>query len=674
MSNWPRNMRVGLIMSVASWSSLTLAGEPSEGTGAVPDVQADHQSSGLEEIVVTATRREARQQDVPISVSAITSQALNSADVSTVRSLTQVVPGFIGSRNQGVFQPVIRGVGSTGISIGDEPNIATYIDGVYYPESAANFIDLVEVERVEVLRGPQGTTFGRNATGGLINVITPDPSFDFKGRVALRDSRMREDANEVDARTYVTGGLTSTVAADFAGLIRKNDGYLTDLVRGGTLGDQRVIDLRSKLLFEPSDKAKIILIVENFQQSSTTNSNTPVNGDTAGRQFPDVILATQPWTVSLTQVPTLDIRRWNAALKTLFKFDYFNIETITGWQKLDWFQDTDSDSSNIFLGDFSAIFKVKSLTQEIKLASTTQGPLQWLAGGYFYHFDGDSNLDIITSSPSGPTTTLNLLPSLGGRSFAGYADATYEVVPSFFLTAGGRYTTETRHFEQIVNGKNLFGTVDKTFNKFNYRFAARYAVSTKTNVYASYGTAFKSGVYNMAGTSPTPVDPENIKAVELGIKSDPLQWLRTNLSVYHYKYQNLQVQAKAANGVSYILENAADAKIYGGELEVTVAPTRNFSVRGSSAYTHARYADFPGAQSFIPLPQGGNQVVALDASGKVMTRAPKWTFNVGADWGTDFATGRLSVDGNIYYSTTLYYDFQNIFSQGSYALANASVS
>lgn len=178
----------------------------------------------------------------------------------------------------------------------------------------------------------------------------------------------------------------------------------------------------------------------------------------------------------------------------------------------------------------------------------------------------------------------------------------------------------------------------------------------------------------MAGTSPTPVDPENIKAVELGIKSDPLQWLRTNLSVYHYKYQNLQVQAKAANGVSYILENAADAKIYGGELEVTVAPTRNFSVRGSSAYTHARYADFPGAQSFIPLPQGGNQVVALDASGKVMTRAPKWTFNVGADWGTDFATGRLSVDGNIYYSTTLYYDFQNIFSQGSYALANASVS
>jgi iron complex outermembrane receptor protein len=178
--------------------------------------------------------------------------------------------GFVGSRNMGVFQPVVRGVGSTGISIGDEPNIATYIDGVYQPESAANWIDLVEVERVEVLRGPQGTTFGRNATGGLINVITPDPSFDFRGKASLRVGRMRREAGDYDARLYVTGPISEKAAIDLSGLFRKNDGYIDDLVRGGTLGDQRVIDLRSKFLFKPADNFKVVLTGEFFDQKSTS--------------------------------------------------------------------------------------------------------------------------------------------------------------------------------------------------------------------------------------------------------------------------------------------------------------------------------------------------------------------------------------------------------------------
>src|SRR6476620_8479682 len=208
--------------------------------GSAPAAAGDtQQAGGLEDIVVTATRREERLQDVPVTVTAITAQSLAVADVATVRDLTQVIPGFVGSRNAGVFQPVIRGVGSTGISTGDEPNVATYIDGVYQPETGANWIDLVEVERVEVLRGPQGTVFGRNATGGLINIITPDPSFDTRGRVSARYGRLRNDAGQADVRAYVTGGLNETVAADFAGLYRNTDGYIVDLFRGGHVGDVR---------------------------------------------------------------------------------------------------------------------------------------------------------------------------------------------------------------------------------------------------------------------------------------------------------------------------------------------------------------------------------------------------------------------------------------------------
>lgn len=166
-------IRLGLFVGVCSVAlcspSVSLAQEAAqdtaEGQATEPQptsTQQQKSGSAFEEIVVTATRREARLQDVPVAVTAITGDSLAAADVSTVRTLTQVVPGFVGSRNMGVFQPVIRGVGSTGISIGDEPNIAIYVDGVYQPESAANWVDLVEVERVEVLRGPQGTTFGRH--------------------------------------------------------------------------------------------------------------------------------------------------------------------------------------------------------------------------------------------------------------------------------------------------------------------------------------------------------------------------------------------------------------------------------------------------------------------------------------------------------------------------------
>ncbi|MFA7596768.1 MAG: TonB-dependent receptor [Novosphingobium sp.] len=638
------------------------------------EAKAEDQT-GLGDIVVTATRREARLQDVPVAVTAITGDALASADVSTVRTLTQVVPGFVGSRNMGVFQPVVRGVGSTGISIGDEPNIATYVDGVYQPESAANWIDLVEVERVEVLRGPQGTTFGRNATGGLINVITPDPSFNFRGKATARLGRMRNDAGDYDARFYVTGPLSDSVAADFAGLYRKNEGYITDLIRGGGLGDQRVIDLRSKVLFRASDALDIILTGEYFDQKGTTNSPQPLDGNTAGRRFAGVILPTDAWQASLTKEPTLDLKRYSAALHTRLDLGSVALDTTTGYMLLRWDQDTDSDASNIELGNFLAEFNVESISQEIKLNSADPGPFQWLVGGYFYQFGGNAFLQPWTAaSPDLPLSGPTVEPELEGRSFAGFAEGTYELLSGLFLTIGARYTTETRNFTQQINGNDVVDDAEKTFNKFNYKLGVRYEFTDRTSVYATYSTAFKSGVFNMAAASATPVAPENIKAAEFGIKSDPLDWLRTNLSVYYYDYKDLQLQSKDAIGPSYILQNAANAEIYGGELEVFVRPVADLTLRSAVAYTHARYQDFPNAQGFFPRADGGNNVVTFDASGNVMTRAPKWSGNFGIDWGSDIGDGRIIFAGNLAWSSKVYYDFANIFSQPSYTLTNASVS
>ncbi|MDB5699394.1 MAG: TonB-dependent receptor [Alphaproteobacteria bacterium] len=665
--------------------------------GTAPAAAGDTaQSGGLEDIIVTATRREERLQNVPVTVTAITAKSLAVADVATVRDLTQVIPGFVGSRNAGVFQPVIRGVGSTGISSGDEPNVATYIDGVYQPETGANWIDLVEVERVEVLRGPQGTVFGRNATGGLINVITPDPKFTPGGRLAVKYGFMRNDAQDLDIRGYVTGPLTSNVAADISVLYKDLGGYIKDLLRpGGGLGDMKVKDIRSKLLFKPSDRAQIVLTGEVFDQTSHVNAFQPYENNTVGFGKPGVILPTGPWQASVrTQAagdtrPYINLKRYNLALHTRFEFDAFNLETTSGYLDYKWFQRTDSDSTNIFFGDFPANIFSQSFSQEVRVLSTGPGRLQWLVGGYFYYLDGGSSLRIIT-----PAAATKLDPALTVKSWAGFAEGTYELADTLFLTAGVRYTTEDRTFKQVVNGVPLSSTfgppprfpadgeAKASFNKWTYRGALRWQFAEDANIYVSYGTGFKSGVFNMAGTNPNPVSPETIKTIEGGIKADPLPWLRTNLSIYHNDYKDLQVQAKDPNSsINYILLNASNAKIYGGEFELTASPNSDLNIRGIIAYIHGRYENLDQAPGFTPLRDangvliGGNATLPpKSASGKTLTRAPKFTFNLGFDWAHEMAGGKFGIAGNIFHSGKLYYDFLNIFFQKAYTLANGQVS
>lgn len=648
-----------------------------------PETAAQEQtttsSGGLEDIVVTATRREERLQDIPVAVTAVTGDSIATAGIQDIRSLTQVVPGFFGGKNIGLFLPVIRGVGSSSVSAADEANVATYIDGVYQPDPFSTYVDLAEVERVEVLRGPQGTVFGRNATGGLINIITPDPSFDARGSLSGRLGFLRNNSMDYDIRGYATGGLSDTLAMDISGVYRKTEDYMLDLVRGGKLGGIEVVNVRSKLLWQPSDNARIVLTGEITDQNSTTNATQPLNDNTAGRRFAGVILPTGPWQTSVDSLPQLDFRRYNLALRTKFELGAVNLETTSGYMHNKTLQSTDSDASNILLGIVSATepdITTESFSQEIRLLSANPGRFQWLLGAYGFWLDASAGIRI-TSRPGGPGTTQTstlLSPELATESYSGFGEGTYEIVDKLFLTGGLRYTWEKRKFTQVVNGNNLFGETSQSFDRVTYRIALRYEFADDANVYASYGTGYKSGVYNYTSTTPTAVAPETIDSFEVGIKADPLSWLRTNLSLYYYDYQNLQVLARAPTGNTFILQNAASAEVYGGELELTAAVTDDLIIRASGAFTHADYKDFPLAQGFIPLPTGGNTPVSEDASGNQMTRSPRTSFNLGFNWGRDIGSGRIGVSGNFYHSSRVYFDFANRFSQKPYSLLSGELS
>ena len=213
-----RSMLLVTAATIASPCFAQTAADDIPETTAVNDENKPEPQAAIGDIVVTATRREQRLQDVPVAVTAVTSEALGRSGASDIRNLTQVVPGFFGGRASGVFLPVIRGVGSSNISVADESNVATYVDGIYQGDPFSTWTDLVKVDRVEVLRGPQGTIFGRNATGGLINVITPDPSFALNGLFSARAAAIETGAGDYNIRGYLTGGLSDTLAADIAGI------------------------------------------------------------------------------------------------------------------------------------------------------------------------------------------------------------------------------------------------------------------------------------------------------------------------------------------------------------------------------------------------------------------------------------------------------------------------
>ena len=387
-------------------------------------------------------------------------------------------------------------------------------------------------------------------------------------------------------------------------------------------------------------------------------------------------MPTKPFQFSTDLRPFLSVNRKSIALQTSFDLGPVNLQTTGSFANNHLHQETDSDSSNIFLASFVAPdIQSKIYSQEVRLLSSTPGPFQWIAGVYAFHLSGDANFILSNrTNPALPLTVRTLDPLLKTTSYAAFGEGTYEIVPNLFLTGGIRYTDEKRKFDQVINGVPVFPqTAKKSFGRTTVKATVRYNINDDTNVYVSYSTGFKSGVFNMTGTSPIATEPESIRALEGGVKADWSRFFRTNLALYRYTYRNLQVTARDPTGPAYILQNAATAEIYGGELEFTVAPSSQFQVRGFAAYNHADYKDFPLAQGFFPLPGGGNSIAPVDASGNQMPRAPRWTFSISPSFNMPLGSGVLDINASLFNSSKVFFDFRNATFQSSYVLVNSEI-
>jgi iron complex outermembrane receptor protein len=592
--------------------------------------------------------------------------------VSDALALNQLVPGLNFQANGSTAQPAIRGVSSSGSTAGDASNVAIYVDGVYQPFQARNYLDLVNIQRIEVLKGPQGTLFGRNATGGAISITTPDPQFKRSVLASVSYGRF----NEISAQGHINLPLGDRAAMSVTLKREVDDGFRKDAVTGAPLAIRKVFNGRAKLRFQPSDTLNLVLSGDYLNTfDNTVFSGQPLDGNTAAATLPGAVIVTDPNSAALSFVPFVKVRGGGGSLRMELDLPFGRLKSITAYRRYTTDQRPDSDVTPVRLSESRLSPSDKTFTQEVNLASAP-GRLQWLVGAFY--FDDRAKLLLRAFGGIAPTYTSVAQVLLTDvethtRSYAVYGEATFKPTDRLSLIGGLRYNRDDISYDG-TNGI-LVVAAKADFNSVTPRASIKYDITDTANIYATYSKGFKAGVFNSSALVTAPVDPEKIDAYEIGFKGNAGRTLSFSLAAYQYDYKDLQFQSFGATSSISVLQNAADARIRGGELETNLRLFDALNVRVGVAYTHARYRDFPRAQGFVPRPTGGNlSVVIPNAGGNQMIRTPDWSGTVGADYSVAAFGGTIALTGNLYLSSRLYYDVANLVSQKPYQLLNASVT
>jgi iron complex outermembrane recepter protein len=670
---------------------------------------ANEGATELGEVVVTAQRREERAVDVPITITSISADQLAQDNIQQISDIATVTPALRFDRENAWVQPTIRGVGTAVTTSGGGANVGIYVDGFYSPNPLAAEFDLLNVTGVQVLKGPQGTLFGRNTTGGAILVSTAKPSTQDAALVEASYGRF----NTQRYRGYATMGLTDKVAVDIEGLLSKGDGHQTEILTDNSkIGHYENSTMRVGLNYDFSDKTSFLLRFAHLQNNDPSgNLPTPFLKDgvpwTNGPIFvPGAAAPTNPDQVALNGPLFNKTENDIAQLAASFDLGYATLQSYTQYRRLKHQEGADLDGSGAPLFNILIPVDSKTVSQEFLLSSNPGPKLQWTTG-LFYFSDDDRWHDIAGAQGGGPFATF-ASSNTKTISLAGFFDGTYTVTPQFFVTAGLRYSRdkiEDAYFHTPTPPTFAFVRTDLptlSSSRASPRVVLRYKPTDQSSVYASFTKGYKAPIYNVGGNATTPVDAESINSIEAGYKYAASK-LTFDLSAYHYSYKNLQVASY--NGTQSLINNAATASVKGAETSIRYQIMQGLEASLSAAYTDAKYDDYrnsPGvyypllpqylaAGKFTPAavaaagldPTLLNSPLSIallslagttvNASGNQMQRAPKVTGNLGLSYTTNAGTGKLGLSGNLYHTSSFFFDSSNQLQQDGYDLLGLRV-
>jgi iron complex outermembrane recepter protein len=646
----------------------------------------------IQSITVTAQRRSERMQDVPISITTLSADQLKAAGVDNLGGIATVTPALRFDGAGAFAQATIRGVGSAVVTSGAGTNVGIYVDGYYLPSPLTSEFELMNIDNVQVLKGPQGTLFGHNTTGGAILVTTDKPSQETKGVVDVSYGSYNAQAY----KGYFTTGLTENLAFDVAAMFKKGNGFFHDIVTGsdddGAYQDWAV---RTGLKFDLNKDISFLLRYEHTKTADPTtylDNAYVVNGAVLapGAAFSAIgipaVVATRPHDLASQGDTGYSQATDTVQLTSSFKFDFADLTSYSQWSRLNSLAsnfDIAFTQLNPSAGVYLPLGRLtlpndgsRTLTQEFLLSSNSEGRLKWTAGAFYLNwkdpFTADLSLQGAPYVNTGHSNTDTLSEAL-------YADATYEVFDKFYVSAGARYThDEVRdayfHGFPGVPDTNL---PDLNSNKVTPRLVLRYETTTNSSVYASFSRGYKSAIYNVGGAQSTPIEPESISAYEVGYKFAARQF-SFDVASYYYDYKNLQVASyKVVEGTpESVVQNAASSRIYGLEGHVQYNIASGFSVNAAAAYTHARYINFYNSptltQCLNPASCGAGYGIFVSGFENLhdadMERTPEITASVGARYALPLAGGQLAFSGNEYYTSSFYFDSSDTYEQRAYIL------
>ena len=665
------NSRLGsaslaLALAMAGVARAQQAGAPISGSHPTVPTGADQASVG--EIVVTAQKRAERLQDVPLSITAVTGATLQKAGIANVRDLANVVPGLTFSSQGAWQQPAIRGVTTQVTSAGSENPVAIYLDGIYQPSQTASVFDLPDVSRVEVLKGPQGTLFGRNATGGAVQIFTVDPSFKSTGHLTVTYGAYQggpKMGNEGGLKGYVSGPLVGDVlAGGLSFFYDRNDGYLQNDVSGKKTGASTAELVRAKLLYEPTDSLKVSGTVYYSRRFDLgAEAGQPLNGVSAGAQWPGAVVPSQPWHMAYdSPQPMYRTEAYGASLRIEDTTDYGTLTSLTGYTHARAFENVDVDAtySPACLAaipncvDYRVSTPEEAVSEEVDFASKQYGPLSFIAGVFIYHDKGIlTGLVDPTLVPGGIFSFRHQVIS---DAYAGFTEITLKPTDRLTLIGGLRYNYDQKTNYGSAGGSPLTQFQKKVWHALTPRYSVRYDIAHNVNAYFTYSEGFKSGVYADEDFIAPPANPEIIRSYEMGLKLVQPEY-SLNAALFHYKYTNLQVQY--FNGLVAIPANAATATINGLDVDATWRATLALTFHGGLSYIpHAEYDEYKNAILYIPPlgPFGLTTKNGADVSGSRLLRTPKITANLSADYTRELATGALTASATASYSSS--YDWE----------------
>ena len=637
----------------------------------------------LMEIVVTAQKRKEKIQDVPLSITAVTAEDLKMAGVTTNLDLTQLVPGLKMDRIAGFTNPAIRGVTTSIDEPGADPNVATYIDGIYQSNPAAGTFDLPDVQRIDVLKGPQGTLFGRNATGGAIQIFTLDPSDEFAGHLGVSYASFHDQT----VKAYVSGPLIENkVFASISGFEETADSYYTNVGPPMTLNGISSHTLRAKIVAVPTDDLKLTFIGFWGQHGDASAVlGNALNGTSVAQLVPGSVIPTRPYNVAGNFAPEEIVDGNGGSVKAEYNSGIGAFTLTSSYNHVNTHLVVPTAAAYVPGGldqYYFAQSPADTYQVELNLASVKYGPFSYI-GGMNYYNDSQSYAPLeVTYADEGVATIYTKQTS---HAYSAFGEATYEFTEQLSAVLGARYSLETRtvygnlYLAGLTGASPPNGWVQdgqKTFVSTTPRFSLRDKITSNTNIYFTYSEGFKSGLFDaasvpVAGTTGTPalVQPEKLRAYEIGLKSEPAKWYNFDAAIFRYKYSDQQLASyHVVNGLPLgTIQNAASSSIYGADLEGSVKPVPEFTLHAGISLLHATYDSFPDASVNLPAPgNAGNINFPADATGNTLERAPKWTATLSGTYAKDYEIGNVSFTGNIYHSDKIYYDFANYYYQKEY--------